>query len=162
MPVSSIPPLVDPPAVTMGSFLTLHYRLAGPDGQDIVNTFEGKPSTFSLGDGALAPAMEQRLLGLREGERQSIDMDPGEAFGDRNPQMVQRVGLALLRQWGDPHAVYTEGDVIQFPAPEQATGGPSSFTGMVHEVGDDWLTIDFNHPLAGLPVTFEVQIIGVL
>ena len=52
-----------------GSFLTLHYRLAGPDGADVVNTFNDKPATLSLGTGQLAPAMEQRLIGLAEGAR---------------------------------------------------------------------------------------------
>ena len=49
--------------VQPGSFLTLHYRLAGPDGADIVNTFADKPATLSLGTGELAAALEQRLLG---------------------------------------------------------------------------------------------------
>jgi FKBP-type peptidyl-prolyl cis-trans isomerase SlpA len=47
-----------------GSFLTLHYRLAGPDGADVINTFGDKPATLSLGTGQLAPAMEARLIGL--------------------------------------------------------------------------------------------------
>ena len=51
-------------AVRPGSFLTLHYRLAGPDGVDIINTFADKPATLSLGTGELAPAMEERLIGL--------------------------------------------------------------------------------------------------
>jgi FKBP-type peptidyl-prolyl cis-trans isomerase SlpA len=50
-----------------GSFLTLHYRLAGPDGADVVNTFGGKPATLSLGTGQLAPALERHLIGLEEG-----------------------------------------------------------------------------------------------
>ena len=54
------------PRVQAGSFLTLHYRLAGPAG-DIINTFEGKPATLSLGAGDLAPANEQRLIGVAEG-----------------------------------------------------------------------------------------------
>ena len=57
------------PAATVqpGSFLTLHYRLAGPDGGDVINTFADKPATLSLGTGQLAPAIEERLLGLAEG-----------------------------------------------------------------------------------------------
>ena len=54
------------PRVEPGSFLTLHYRLAGPRG-DIINTFDGKPATLSLGSGALSPAVEQCLLGMQEG-----------------------------------------------------------------------------------------------
>eukprot|EP01031_Cornospumella_fuschlensis_P010138 gene10138-12434_t len=56
-----------PPVVEQGSFLTLHYRMAGPavggkPGADIINTFDGKPATLSLGTGELSPAIEQRLL----------------------------------------------------------------------------------------------------
>ncbi len=53
--------------VDIGSFLTLHYRLAGPDGTDVVNTFGARPATLSLGEGQLAPAMESLLLGLTAG-----------------------------------------------------------------------------------------------
>ena len=141
-----------------GSFLTLHYRLAGPDGGDVVNTFADKPATLSLGTGELAPAMEQRLIGLAEGARESFDLAAGEAFGERNPQLLQRVKRALLAEWGDPGEQYSIGDVVQFPTP----GGQGVYAGVVRELGDDWLLFDFNHPLAGKPVTFEVQVIGVL
>src|SRR3989338_2472616 len=89
------------PTVVPGSFLTLHYRLAGPDGGDIVNTFADKPATLSLGSGELSPALEARMLGLQEGTRTVIELDPGEAFGPRNPELVQRVALSLLRKLGD-------------------------------------------------------------
>ena len=81
-----------------GSFLTLHYRLAGPDGADVINTFADKPATLSLGAGQLAPAMERRLIGLPEGARQVFSLAAGEAFGDRNPQMLQRVKRSLLAE----------------------------------------------------------------
>ncbi|MEN9628854.1 MAG: hypothetical protein RJA10_2081 [Pseudomonadota bacterium] len=141
-----------------GSFLTLHYRLAGPDGADVVNTFGGKPATLSLGTGQLAPALEQRLIGLEEGARQSFDVPPGDAFGQRNPDLLQRVKLQLLRELGDPDATYAPGDVVQFPTPD----GQGSYAGVVREAGDDWLLFDFNHPLAGRAVRFEVQVLGVL
>jgi FKBP-type peptidyl-prolyl cis-trans isomerase SlpA len=68
------------PRISAGSFLTLHYRLAGPAG-DIINTFDGKPATLTLGSGELAPAVEQRLIGLEEGARATFDIPAGEAFG---------------------------------------------------------------------------------
>ena len=74
--------------VEPGSFLTLHYRLAGPQG-DVVNTFGGKPATLSLGAGELSPVVEQRLVGLAEGARAAFDIPAGEAFGERNPDMIQ-------------------------------------------------------------------------
>ena len=140
------------------SFLTLHYRLAGPDGADVVNTFADKPATLSLGTGQLAPAIEQRLLGLAEGARQTFTLAAGEAFGERNAQMLQRVKRSLLAELGDPDAEYHVGDVVQFPTPD----GSGSYAGVVREEGDSWLLFDFNHPLASQPVTFEVQVIGVL
>ena len=144
--------------VQQGSFLTLHYRLAGPDGADLINTFADKPATLSLGTGELAPAMEARLLGLAEGTRTTFQLEAGEAFGERNPEMLQRVKVALLHELGDPDARYDVGDVVEFPTPD----GQASYAGVVREVGGDWLLFDFNHPLAGQPVTFEVQLIGVL
>ena len=145
-------------AVQPGSFLTLHYRLAGPDGADVVNTFGALPATLSLGTGELAPAMEARLIGLPEGAKQSFSLAAGEAFGERNPDLLQRVKLALLHEIGDPDARYDVGDVVQFPTP----GGQGAYAGVVREVGDDWLLFDFNHPLAGHPVRFDVHVIGVL
>ncbi len=145
-------------AILPGSFLTLHYRLSGPDGTALVDTFDEPPATLTLGAGELAPAMEQRLIGLDEGARESFELAAGEAFGQRNPQLLQRVKLALLHEIGDPDAHYTVGDVVKFPTPD----GAASYAGVVREVGPDWLLFDFNHPLAGQPVRFDVHVIGVL
>jgi FKBP-type peptidyl-prolyl cis-trans isomerase SlpA len=153
------------PRVQPGSFLTLHYRLSGPGG-DIINTFNEKPATLSLGTGELSPALEQRLLGLEEGARTSFEIPPGEAFGDRNPEMVQWVARRLLNELGDPNERYQPGDVVQFPTPD----GLGSYAGAVQQVGKDGagdskadaVQFDFNHPLAGQPVTFQVHLIGVL
>ena len=141
-----------------GSFLTLHYRLAGPDGADVVNTFNDKPATLSLGTGQLAPAIESRLLGLPEGAHESFDLPAGSAFGERNPELLQRVKISLLHRLGDPDESYAIGDVVQFPTPD----GQGRYAGVVREVGVDWLLFDFNHPLAGQPVRFEVRVLGVL
>lgn len=149
------------PTVVPGSFLTLHYRLSGPDGADLVNTFHDKPATLSIGSGELSPALEGHLLGLVEGSRTVIELPAGEAFGPHNPEMVQRVALSLMRELGDPDETWRVGDVVRFPTPD----GKSSFAGVVRELGgegQEWILFDFNHPLAGQPVTFEVQLIGVL
>ena len=153
------------PRIQAGSFLTLHYRLAGPGG-DIINTFADKPATLTLGAGELSPAVEQRLLGLPEGARATFEIPAGEAFGERNGEMVQWVARKLLEQVGDPHERYAVGDVVQFPTPD----GLGSYAGAVRELGEDKdgdghpdaVLFDFNHPLAGQPVTFEVQLVGVL
>jgi FKBP-type peptidyl-prolyl cis-trans isomerase SlpA len=153
------------PRVQPGSFLTLHYRLAGPQG-DVVNTFGGQPATLTLGAGELAPAVEERLLGLEEGARATFEIPAAQAFGERNPQLLQWVARKLLEEMGDPDEDYAVGDVVQFPTPD----GLAQYAGSVREVAPpDALTkrrgavlFDFNHPLAGQPVTFEVHLIGVL
>ncbi len=146
------------PIVEPGSFLTLHYRLAGPEG-DIINTFNEKPATLSLGSGTLSPALEQRLLGLAEGTRLVMEIPPGEAFGDRIADMQQWVARKLLSELGDPTEKYAAGDVVQFPTPD----GLGSYAGTVMQVNEVGAVLfDFNHPLAGQPVTFEVELIGVL
>jgi FKBP-type peptidyl-prolyl cis-trans isomerase SlpA len=144
--------------VQAGSFLTLHYRLSGPDGADLVNTFDDKPATLSLGTGELAPAVEARLLGLAEGTHTAFDLAAGEAFGERNADLVQRVKRSLLDELGDPDEQYQVGDVVRFPTPD----GQGAYAGVVREVAGDSLLFDFNHPLAGRPVSFEVLLIGVL
>lgn len=147
-----------PPRIQPDSFLTLHYRLAGPAG-DIINTFEGQAATLSLGTGELSPAMEQVLLGLEEGARASFDLPAGAAFGQRNPEMQQWLASKVLREMGDPMEEYRQGDVVTFPTPD----GAGSFAGVVLQVRDDGAVLfDFNHPLAGQPVTFEVHVLGVL
>jgi len=128
--------------VQAGSFLTLHYRLAGPQGT-LINTFEDKPATLSLGSGDLSPGMEAALIGLEEGVRTTFELASGVAFGDRNPDMQQWVARKLLAQLGAAQEHYVPGDVVQVAE-------------------DGAVLFDFNHPLAGHPVTFEVHVIGIL
>ena len=119
--------------VDIGSFLTLHYRLAGPDGSDVINTFGARPATLSLGEGQLAPAMESLLLGLTAGRHETFELAPGIAFGERKPEMVQRVARSLLEQLGDDGTQFDVGDVVQFPRPD----GEPGFAGVVRESADE-------------------------
>jgi FKBP-type peptidyl-prolyl cis-trans isomerase SlpA len=145
-------------AIQPGSFLTLRYRLCGPDGAAVIDTFDDKPATLSLGTGQLSPAIEQRLIGLPEGAQTSFELPPGAAFGDRNPELLQRVKRTLLAELGDPDAEYHPGDVVQFPTPD----GAGAYAGVVRETHADWVLFDFNHPLAGQAVRFDVHVMGVL
>ena len=149
--------ILTPTSVQAGSFLTLHYRLSGPQG-DIINTFEGQPATLTLGSSELSPALEQRLLGMQEGQQALYELPAGEAFGQRHPDLLQWVSRRLLTEFGDPDENYQVGEVVQFPAP----GGQGAMAGTVRQVEDDRVLFDFNHPLADQPVVFEVRLIGVL
>ena len=73
--------------VTASSFLTLNYRIALPEGGDVVNTFEDKPATLMMGTGQFAPTLEQALLGMKLGERKTFTLDPEAAFGVKNPDL---------------------------------------------------------------------------
>ncbi|TQK07408.1 MULTISPECIES: peptidylprolyl isomerase [Oxalobacteraceae] len=145
------------PVVTESSYLTLHYRLATADGTDIVTTFGATPATLLLGQGQLAPFLEQRLLGLAEGTHQTFELSPAEGFGERNPELIQAVSKKTLEENSVPDADYQVGDLVDFAAP---SGG--RFAGVLREVRENDAVFDFNHPLAGQPLTFEVQLISVL
>jgi len=143
--------------VVPGAYLTLHYRLASLDGDDIVTTFNGNPATLQIGSGQLAPFLENCLLGLSEGTEQSYTLTPQESFGDRNPDLVQRVSRATLSENSQLGEEYKVGDVVEFAAPN---GG--RFAGVLLEINDADALFDFNHPLSGQTLKFDVRIIGIL
>lgn len=149
------------PTVQPGSFLTLHYRLSGPAG-DVVNTFASAPATLTMGTGELSPALEAHMIGLAEGSRTTLELAVGEAFGPRSPDMMQWMARKELMDLGGAGESYAAGDVVKFPTPD----GQGEFAGVIVDFRNDHkgeaVLFDFNHPLAGQPVTFEVQLIGVL
>ncbi|MGE5649839.1 peptidylprolyl isomerase [Noviherbaspirillum sp. UKPF54] len=145
------------PVVTEAAYLTLHYRLAAADGNDIVTTFNDNPATLQLGTGQLAPFLEVCLLGLPEGSHQTFELAPEQAYGPRNPDLIQRVSRATLDENSAGGDEYVIGDLIEFSAP---SGG--RFAGVLRAIDDDSALFDFNHPLAGQTVKFEVKIIGIL
>lgn len=146
-----------PAVVNESSYLTLHYRIAAADGNDIVSTFGGTPATLLLGQGQLAPFLEQRLLGLPEGAHETFTITAAEGFGERNPDLIQAVSKATLQENSVPDEEYAVGDLVTFNAP-----GGGKFAGVLREMRDDSAIFDFNHPLAGQTLTFEVQLISVL
>ncbi|MDP3785913.1 MAG: peptidylprolyl isomerase [Undibacterium sp.] len=143
--------------VTDGAYLTLHYRLATLAGEDILSTFHESPATLLLGQGQLAPSLEAALIGLEEGSHTTQELAPEQAFGVRNPDLLQRVSLATLRENSAYGESFRVGDLIDFSAP---SGG--KFAGVIQALEDDAAVFDFNHPLAGQRVLFEVKIIGIL
>jgi len=145
------------PVVTATAYLTLHYRLASMDGQDIVSTFQGNPATLQMGTGQLAPFLESCLIGLPEGTHQTFALAPEQAFGPRNPDLIQRVSKATLQENSPENAQYAVGDPVEFAAP-----GGGRFAGVLRSADDDGAWFDFNHPLAGQSLKFEVRIIGIM
>ncbi|MDB5907273.1 MAG: peptidylprolyl isomerase [Massilia sp.] len=146
-----------PAVVTDAAYLTLHYRLASADGTDIVTTFAGNPATLMLGQGQLASFLEQRLIGMAEGSHETFELAAAEGFGERNAELIQSVSRATLDENSGPGADYKIGDLVDFAAP-----GGGRFAGILRELGDSSAIFDFNHPLAGQALLFEVKLISVL
>lgn len=140
------------------SYLTLHYRLTLPQsGATVFDTFAAKPATLQLGSGQLAQPLEQLLIGLEEGAQARFELSAADAFGERNPQLLQRVSRAMLDRHGEPGESWQPGDMVEFPSP---AGG--RYNGVLVDIDEQGALFDFNHPLAGQPVVFEVRIIGIL
>ena len=134
------------------SLLTLHYRISLENGQPLISTFESTPATMQLGRGDIAPTLERCLAGDTVGERHTFLLEPENAFGAHREDLVEKVRLEDF-----PDGAAVEPLVImEFTAPDG-----TRYPGLIREVGDTHATIDFNHPLAGKAIRFEVEIIGV-
>ncbi len=138
--------------VKTDSLVTLHYRLATGDDVALVSTFDGTPATLQLGSGELAPMLEACLEGMVVGERQTFLLESEQAFGPHSPDLVQRFSRSDL-----PDEAIEPLNMIEFSGPDGM-----QITGVVRELDADSALIDFNHPLAGRDVRFEVEIVGIL
>lgn len=140
--------------ISSNSLVTLNFRVMHPEtGAVFISTFEVTPATMQMGAGELSPALEACLMGLAPGARRVFDLAASQAFGEYNPQLVERVPRSAV-----PPELYLEKDTVySFPAPDGST-----YPGLVRELSDTEAVIDFNHPLAGRAVKFEVEIIGVI
>jgi FKBP-type peptidyl-prolyl cis-trans isomerase SlpA len=134
-----------------GSLVTLRYRLSC-DGRELVSTMEGKPSTFQLGTGELAPPLEDCLIGMATPAQGSFDLAP-QAFGAHNEQLVRRVARNEFP--ADAKLEIGEAVTMALQPGQQASG-------LIREVAADAVIVDLNHPLAGRSVRFEVDIVGTL
>ena len=138
--------------ITEGSKISLHFSLSIIDGDEVDSTFGGKPATFVFGDGSLLPGVEAKLLGLTAGAKETFTLAPEDGFGQRNPANIQRFPRS---QFG-ADMVLEEGLVISF-----ADAARAKLPGVVSEIGEDHVMVDFNHPLAGRNLAFRVEILSV-
>jgi FKBP-type peptidyl-prolyl cis-trans isomerase SlpA len=141
----------------------LHYRLALYRGEDvepistIIDTFCDRPATLLVGAGQIAPPLEEILIGMKVGCRDVFRLEPDQAFGAYNPALLQHVSRSTLREHGVVEENLSAGDWVEFNAP---TGG--RYAGVFKEMNDLSALFDFNHPLAGQSLLFEVHILGIL
>lgn len=136
--------------IEQGTKVTMSFSLALENGELIDSNFDTEPATFVLGDGNLLPGFEIPLQGLKAGDQGEFIIAPEHAFGQRNPENIQQLGRDNFDQES-----LNVGDVFSFQ------NGEGELPGVVIEVGDNLVKVDFNHPLAGRNIIFKVDIIEV-
>ena len=142
------------PRIGEGSRITLHFALLLPSGEEIDTTRRGQPATLTMGDGNLLPGFEAVLIGMQEGDDAQITVAAADAFGERNPANVQVMPKDRFTDFG-PDQTLEPGLMISF----QAADG--ELPGVVTDVYADTVKIDFNHPLSGNDIVFDVSILSV-
>jgi FKBP-type peptidyl-prolyl cis-trans isomerase SlpA len=144
----------DTPKIQPGCRVKLHFSLLLPSGEEIDTTRRGKPASLIVGDGNLLPGFEAAIEGMRAGDAEQITLPAEDAFGERNPGNVQLLAKSKFGQMLAEEPLQP-GLVVSFQAPD------GELPGVVQEVYEDTVKVDFNHPLSGTSVVFDVSIIEV-
>ena len=140
-------------SVQRDSAVLVHFTLKLEDGSTAESTrANGKPALFRLGDGSLSAVLEEALLGLKAGETKQFTLAPEEAFGGVSPDLIQYFSRRDFIDAGEPEV----GAIMLF----SGMGG-SEMPGVIREVSGDSITVDFNHPLAGHRIQFDVEVLEI-
>lgn len=135
------------------SQVVFHFSVKLSDGSAADSTkVHNKPAKLVMGDGSLTANFEKCLLGLKQGDSKSFELQPQDAFGMPNPDNIYYVDRNKFGVEAEPKV----GAIIAFTQPDG-----TDLPGIVRDVAGDSVTVDFNHPLAGQVVTFEVDILEV-
>ena len=144
--------MTNPLEIVPGSRVTLHFSLALEDGTEAVSTFGEDPLEFTMGDGTLRPGMELALYGLKSGDRQTLTLEPEQAYGYHDEEKIHDIDREQF-----PNGISLEaGQIIGFTMPNG-----DETAGMIIELDENEVVVDFNHPLAGKEVVFEVEVLEV-
>ena len=140
--------------IQMGSRISLHFALLMPSGEEIDTTRRGKPAELTLGDGNLLPGFETALVGLSAGDDAQLIVPAEQAFGERVEANVRLLAKTLFADFISEEPL-EPGLVVSFQAPD------GELPGVVKAVYEDTVQVDFNHPLSGSDITFDVSILSV-
>jgi len=140
------------PAIYHGSEVVMHFTITLEDGTVAETTAGEEPLKFVMGDETLVEGLELALFGLKAGDKQSLRIGPETAFGFADPDNVHAVDRADF----PAEMAVEKGMIVSFAMPNG-----EEFPGMIKEVGDQQVTVDFNHPLAGHEILFDVEILEV-
>ena len=138
--------------VVQDSIVSIHFSLALADGTPVDGTQDGEPMTFTMGDGAMIPALEQVILDLSTGDKQQVSLDPRDTFGfpdEENKHWMDKSEFDLDIE-------LEEGLLVEFGTP-----AGDQIPGILLEITADKVLVDFNHPLAGHEVVFSVEVVAI-
>ena len=138
--------------VSDGMVVCLDYTLRLEDGEVVDSSEDRDPIEFVQGQRQIVPGLEQELYGMEVGEERSIVVEPAQGYGERNPEANQVVPRDAFQDGFEPEA----GMPIQVSDESGRTA-----TAFVSEVNEDSVKLDFNHPLAGETLHFDVQVVDV-
>ena len=139
--------------IQQGSEVVLHFDLKLADGSAADSTrVNNKPAKLVIGDGNLTANFEACLIGLKSGDKKSFTLAPEDAFGLPNPDNIYHMDRAKF----GVDAPAEEGMIIAFTQPDG-----TELPGIIRSVAGNSVTVDFNHPLAGQQITFDVEILSV-
>lgn len=139
--------------ITSQSAVSLHFVLKLADDSVAESTYHQQtPAKFVMGDGSLTPGIENALLGLQVGDKKSFMVSPQDGFGETNPAQI----YTLPRQQFPADLTLEPGLIISFTQPNQV-----EVPGIIRSIEGDLVIVDFNHPLAGQSLKFEVEILGI-
>lgn len=134
--------------VEKNKVVTFHYTLKNAAGEEMESSRDKEPMSYLHGANSIIPGLEKAMQGHAAGDAFTATVKPEEAYGVRNENNVQRVALKRLKGVGK----LSPGQVLNL----QTQKGPVQVT--VLKVGRFNVDVDGNHPLAGMPLTFEVEI----
>ncbi len=140
------------PEIKHQSHVCMHFSLMLEDGTQAISTFDEEPMEFQMGDDTMQPGLELGLFGLRAGDTQILTLTPDQAYGWHDEQMVHQMPLSNF----DGKIKPEPGQVIAF-----TTAEGEEAPGTVVAVETDQVKVDFNHPLAGHSLVYEVRILAV-
>ena len=132
-----------------GTKVIVNFSLSLEDGSEVDSNFGNDPVEFVIGDGNLLPGFERQIFGMKAGDRQIFTVLPEDAFGQINDNNLQ----LIPRKHFDEGAELEIGLLYSFA---DASGG--ELPGMVVSFDDDEVEVDFNHPLAGRTIMFDVLV----
>ncbi len=138
--------------IERNSTVTMFYRLGLTNDEVLEDNFDDEPVRVELGQGEMAEGLELALLGLKEGDEQTIDIGPELAFGFPDETLYR----AIPRSEFDPSFELEEGLIIEF-----GTEAGETLPGTIMEFDDEVVHVDLNHPLAGHDVRYTVKILSV-